>query len=48
MLALGTLISDKDDRREEQIELLIDMARGMRTAATFLFPVLETGLERRP
>ena len=47
MLALSSLISDKDDRSEAQIETLIGMARGMRTAAKFLFPLPETGLERR-
>lgn len=47
MLAVGGLLSDKDDRSEAQIETLIGMARGMRTAAKFLFPLPETGLERR-
>jgi pimeloyl-ACP methyl ester carboxylesterase len=47
MASLSGLLSDKDDRSEEQIELLIGMARGMRTAAKFLFPLPETGLERR-
>jgi pimeloyl-ACP methyl ester carboxylesterase len=47
MLALGALLSDKDDRSEAQIEMLIGIARGMRTAAKFLFPLPETGLERR-
>lgn len=47
MLALTQLFSDKDDRSEEQIELLIALARGFRTAAKFLFPIPESGLERR-
>ena len=47
MLALGQLISDKDDRSQEQVETLIGMARGARTAAKFLFPLPENGLERR-
>jgi pimeloyl-ACP methyl ester carboxylesterase len=47
MLAVSSLISDKDDRTEAQIETLIAMARGMRTAAKFLFPLPEAGLERR-
>ena len=47
MLGLSSLISDKDDRSEEQIEMLIGMARGARTVAKFLFPIPETGLERR-
>ncbi|HEY2388162.1 MAG TPA: alpha/beta hydrolase [Candidatus Binatia bacterium] len=47
MLALTQLFSDKDDRSEEQIETLIDLARGFRTAAKFLFPIPENGMERR-
>jgi pimeloyl-ACP methyl ester carboxylesterase len=47
MLALAALYSDKDDRSEEQIEALIALARGFRTAAKFLFPIPEHGLERR-
>jgi pimeloyl-ACP methyl ester carboxylesterase len=47
MLALTSLISDKDDRTEEQIETLIGIARGARTAAKFLFPIPERGLEKR-
>jgi len=47
MLAVSSLMSDKDDRTEEQVELLIAMARGFRTAAKFLFPIPERGLERR-
>jgi pimeloyl-ACP methyl ester carboxylesterase len=47
MLAVSSLISDKDDRSAEQVETLIAMARGLRTAAKFLFPVPEVGLERR-
>ena len=47
MLALTQLFSDKDDRSEEQIEMLIDLARGFRTAAKFLFPIPENGMEHR-
>jgi pimeloyl-ACP methyl ester carboxylesterase len=47
MLALTQLFSDKDDHSEEQIETLIDLARGLRTAAKFLFPIPENGMERR-
>jgi pimeloyl-ACP methyl ester carboxylesterase len=48
MLAFtGGLLSEKDDRTPEQIELLIGLMRGFRTAAKFLFPVPERGLERR-
>lgn len=47
MLGLNQLLSDKDDRTEEQVETLIALARGARTAAKFLFPVPENGLERR-
>jgi pimeloyl-ACP methyl ester carboxylesterase len=47
MMALTTLISDKDDRTDEQVEILIGMARGARTAAKFLFPIPERGLEKR-
>ena len=47
MLGVSELLSDKDDRTEEQVELLIGLARGFRTAAKFLFPIPESGLERR-
>jgi pimeloyl-ACP methyl ester carboxylesterase len=47
MLGLSALISDKDDRSEAQVETLIAMARGMRTAAKFLFPIPDAGLEKR-
>ncbi len=47
MLALTGLISDKDDRTPEQVELLIDLSRGFRTVAKFLFPIPEHGLEKR-
>ncbi len=47
MLALTQLFSDKDDRSEDQVEMLIALARGFRTAAKFLFPIPESGLERR-
>jgi pimeloyl-ACP methyl ester carboxylesterase len=47
MMALTTLFSDKDDRTQEQIETIIALSRGFRTAAKFLFPIPEAGLERR-
>jgi len=47
MLGLTQLFSDKDDRTQEQIETLIGMSRGFRTVAKFLFPIPESGLERR-
>jgi len=47
MLAMTSLVSDKDDRTEEQVELLIGLVRGFRTAAKFLFPIPEHGLEKR-
>ncbi len=47
MRGLSALTSTKDDRSEEQIETLISLARGARTAAKFLFPIPEGGLERR-
>ena len=39
MLAMTSLVSDKDDRTEDQVELLIGLVRGFRTAAKFLFPI---------
>jgi len=47
MLALTGLFSDKDDRTPDQVELLIELSRGFRTAAKFLFPIPERGLEKR-
>jgi pimeloyl-ACP methyl ester carboxylesterase len=47
MLAMSTLVSDKDDRTEEQVEMLLGYIRGFRTAAKFLFPIPEHGLEKR-
>ncbi len=47
MLRVTTLINDKDDRTDEQVETLIAMVRGFRTAAKFLFPIPERGLEKR-
>jgi pimeloyl-ACP methyl ester carboxylesterase len=47
MLAMTSLFSEKDDRTEEQVELLIGLVRGFRTAAKFLFPIPEHGLEKR-
>ncbi len=47
MSQLTTLLSDKDDRTQAQIDQLIGIFLGFRTAAKFLFPVPDTGLERR-
>jgi pimeloyl-ACP methyl ester carboxylesterase len=47
ILAMSSLMSDKDDRTPEQVETLIGLARGFRTVAKFLFPIPERGLERR-
>ncbi len=47
MMMMTMLFSDKDDRTQEQIEILIAISRGFRTAAKFLFPIPENGLERR-
>lgn len=47
MHAVTNLFSERDDRTEEQVEFLIALVRGFRTAAKFLFPVPERGLERR-
>ncbi|HEY7183635.1 MAG TPA: alpha/beta hydrolase [Blastocatellia bacterium] len=47
MMMLTMLFSDKDDRSQEQVEILLSMSRGFRTVAKFLFPVPENGLERR-
>ena len=47
MAALTSLMSDKDDRTQAQIDALIAIFLGFRTAAKFLFPVPDTGLERR-
>jgi pimeloyl-ACP methyl ester carboxylesterase len=47
MLGVSALIGDRDDRTEEQVEFLLSLARGLRTAAKFLFPIPEAGLERR-
>jgi pimeloyl-ACP methyl ester carboxylesterase len=47
MLGVGAWLSDKDDRTEAQVEFLLAMARGFRTAAKFLVPIPERGLERR-
>jgi pimeloyl-ACP methyl ester carboxylesterase len=47
MLGVGALLSDKDDRTDAQVEFLLGLARGFRTAAKFLFPIPERGLERR-
>jgi pimeloyl-ACP methyl ester carboxylesterase len=47
MLSINQLLGKHDDRTDEQVELLIELARGMRTAAKFLFPIPERGLEKR-
>jgi pimeloyl-ACP methyl ester carboxylesterase len=47
MLMVNTLFSDKDDRTQEQVELLLTMSRGFRTVAKFLFPLPEAGMEHR-
>ena len=47
MLGVGALHADKDDRTDAQVEFLLALARGFRTAAKFLFPIPERGLERR-
>jgi len=45
--AVTTLFSEKDDRTQDQVEFLISLVRGFRTAAKFLFPIPEHGLEKR-
>ncbi len=47
MMMTTMLFSEKDDRTQEQVEILIAMSRGFRTVAKFLFPIPENGLERR-
>ena len=47
MLGMGGLLRPGDDRTDEEVELLIGLVRGFRTAAKFLFPIPENGLERR-
>jgi pimeloyl-ACP methyl ester carboxylesterase len=47
MAGLTSLMSDKDDRTQAQIDALIALFLGFRTAAKFLFPVPDTGVERR-
>lgn len=47
LLAVTQLFGDRDDRSDEQVEILLGMSRGFRTAAKFLFPIPERGLERR-
>jgi len=47
MRAVTNLFSDKDDRTQDQVEFLISLVRGFRTAAKFLFPIPEHGLEKR-
>jgi pimeloyl-ACP methyl ester carboxylesterase len=47
MLGVGAMLSDKDDRTEAQVEFLLALGRGFKTAAKFLFPIPERGLERR-
>ena len=47
MLGVSALFSTKDDRTQDQIEFLIGLSRGFRTVAKFLFPIPESGLEKR-
>ncbi len=47
MLGVGAMLSDKDDRTEAQVEFLLALGRGFKTAAKFLFPIPDRGLERR-
>jgi pimeloyl-ACP methyl ester carboxylesterase len=47
MLGVAALFSERDDRTQDQVEFLLTMARGFRTAAKFLFPIPEHGLEKR-
>ena len=47
MMFTQMLFSEKDDRTQEQVEILIAMSRGFRTVAKFLFPIPENGLEHR-
>jgi pimeloyl-ACP methyl ester carboxylesterase len=47
MLGVGAMLSEKDDRTEAQVEFLLALGRGFRTAAKFLFPIPDRGLERR-
>jgi pimeloyl-ACP methyl ester carboxylesterase len=47
MLGVSALFSTKDDRTEDQVEFLLGLMRGFRTVAKFLFPIPESGLEKR-
>jgi len=47
MLGVSALFSERDDRTQDQVEFLLVLARGFRTAAKFLFPIPEHGLEKR-
>ena len=47
LLAVTQLFGDHDNRSDEQVEMLLAISRGFRTAAKFLFPIPEKGLERR-
>jgi len=47
MRGAAALFTHKDDRTQEQVEFLLGLARGFKTAAKFLFPIPERGLERR-
>src|SRR5262249_4594676 len=47
MLAMTRLVRDRDDRTADQVELLIGLVRGFRTAGKFPFPIPERGLEKR-
>ncbi|HEX4948137.1 MAG TPA: alpha/beta hydrolase [Blastocatellia bacterium] len=47
MAMVNMLFSEKDDRTQEQVEILLTMSRGFRTVAKFLFPIPEAGMEHR-
>src|SRR5262249_24705744 len=46
MIGVSALFSNRDDRTQEQVEFLLTLARGFRTAAKFLFPIPEHGLSK--
>ncbi|HYB98043.1 MAG TPA: alpha/beta fold hydrolase [Candidatus Limnocylindrales bacterium] len=47
MRGVSDLLSNKDDRTDEQVEFLLGLQRGLRTMAKFLFPIPDTGVEKR-
>ncbi|HYC57482.1 MAG TPA: alpha/beta hydrolase [Candidatus Binatia bacterium] len=47
MLGISAMLSDKDDRTDDQVEFLLGLQRGLRTMAKFLFPIPDTGIEKR-